>query len=87
MLAQCDTYANASSKAQNSFKNIFSDTKQPEVINFAKHEIINVCAIFQTNKTKSPISNCIFLLLKTISNCLIVETMNTLSDQKYLVLS
>ena len=40
--AQCDPYSSASSKAQAAFKSVFSEAKQPEVINFAKNEILNV---------------------------------------------
>ena len=42
ILAQCDPYLSASSKAQAAFKSVFSEVKQPEVINFTKHEILNV---------------------------------------------
>ena len=42
ILAQCDPYVSSSSKAQAAFKAVFSDAKQPEVINFTKNEILNV---------------------------------------------
>lgn len=45
VLAQCDPYHSARSKAQNSFKTAFSEQKQPEVLNFSKTEIINVITI------------------------------------------
>lgn len=42
ILAQCDPYMSASTKAQNAFKAVFSEAKQPEVINFTKNEILAV---------------------------------------------
>jgi hypothetical protein len=48
ILAQSDTYSTASRIAENSFKTTFNETKQPEVVYFAKEEIINVNKIIWT---------------------------------------
>lgn len=47
ILAQADSYATAARIAENSFKSTFNETKQPEVVNFTKDEILNV---YETEK-------------------------------------
>ena len=42
ILAQADSFLPAARIAESSFKAIFNETRQPEVIYFAKEEIINV---------------------------------------------
>ena len=42
ILAQSDIYAPASRLAETAFKATFNEVKQPEVVYFAKDEILNV---------------------------------------------
>ena len=56
LLAQSDSYANAAKIAENSFKSTFNEAKQPEVIYFARDEIVNTFQdylLVQTAKTLS----------------------------------
>lgn len=56
ILAQADTYQQASKIAESSFKTMFNETKQPEVVYFAREEILNVLhdlLLVQTAKTLS----------------------------------
>lgn len=56
ILAQSDSHAPTSRLAEQSFKNTFNEAKRPEVVFFARDEIINVLQdylIVQTYKTLS----------------------------------
>ncbi len=56
LLAQSDTYAAASKIAESSFKSTFNEAKQPEVVYFARDEIMNTFndyLLVQTAKTLS----------------------------------
>ena len=56
LLSQSDTYAPAARVAENCFKIMFNEAKQPEVVNFAREEIIdtfNDYLIVETAKTLS----------------------------------
>jgi hypothetical protein len=46
ILAQSDSYMPTSRLAESSFQNTFNDNKRPEVVYFAREEIINVCINF-----------------------------------------
>ena len=66
LLAQSDTFAVSSKIAENSFKTLFNEKKQPEVVYFAREEIISVYydfLIVQTFKTLSDIKLVVFLSL------------------------
>jgi hypothetical protein len=56
LLAQADSFIPAGRVAENSFKTMFNETKQPEVVLFAKDDILNVLydyLIVETAKTLS----------------------------------
>jgi len=56
LLAQADTASLAYRIAESSFKTIFNQTKQPEVVYFAREEILNILydyLIVQTHKSLS----------------------------------
>ena len=56
LLAQADSFIPAGRIAESSFKTMFNEAKQPEVVLFAKNEILNVLheyLIVETPKTLS----------------------------------
>lgn len=60
LMAQCDSYFAAAKIAENSFKSMFNENKQPEVIYFCRDEILNTLQDFllvQTAKTLSDMKN------------------------------
>ena len=62
ILAQSDTHASASRIAENSFKATFSEAKQPEVVYFAKDEILNVRkSCFVINRDLSSLVKCFYI--------------------------
>lgn len=77
ILAQSDVYESASTKAQLSFKNVFSPQKQPEVINYAKQEIFKEIYEYLINETiesitdqKNPDDEALFKYETIICMCL-----------------
>lgn len=60
LMAQCDSHSAAAKIADNSFKTMFNEAKQPEVIYFCRDEILNTFQDFmlvQTAKTLSDMKN------------------------------
>lgn len=60
LMAQCDSYFAAARISENSFKSMFNENKQPEVIYFCRDEILNTLQDFilvQTAKTLSDMKN------------------------------
>ena len=56
LIAQSDSHSPTSRLAEQSFKTTFNETKRPEVVFFARDEILNVLydyLIVQTHKTLS----------------------------------
>jgi hypothetical protein len=63
ILAQADTHVPAARLATKAFKSTFNETKQPEVVYFARDEILTVIndyLIVQTVKTLSDLKYYIF---------------------------
>lgn len=57
LLAQSDTFGSASKIAESSFKAVFNETKRPEVVYFARDEIVNVIQDFLITQTAKTLSD------------------------------